>query len=158
LALAPCPATRIDGHTLYEALEQAQILSNVRPEIAVVDRGYRGAEVDGIRILRSGQKRGVTRVIKAMIRRRSAIEPAIGHMKADGKLDRNWLKGTLGDALHAVLCGAGHNIRLILRKLRLLLPGFFAPYISSSSPHHFAEALGEPAEGIIQGRLIIKIE
>ena len=87
------PGNPYDGHTLYEALEQAQILSNVRPEIAVVDRGYRGAEVDGIRILRSGQKRGVTRVIKAMIRRRSAIEPAIGHMKADGKLDRNWLKG-----------------------------------------------------------------
>jgi IS5 family transposase len=55
-----------------------------------------------------------------MIRRRSAIEPAIGHMKADGKLDRNWLKGALGDAIHAVLCGAGYNLRMILRKLRLL--------------------------------------
>ncbi len=40
-------------------------------------------------------------------------------MKSDGKLDRNWLKGTLGDAIHAVLCGAGHNLRMILRKLRL---------------------------------------
>ena len=39
-------------------------------------------------------------------------------MKTDGKLDRNWLKGALGDALHAVLCGAGHNIRLLLRRLR----------------------------------------
>ncbi|MGF6292594.1 IS5 family transposase [Paraburkholderia youngii] len=55
-----------------------------------------------------------------MIRRRSAIEPAIGHMKTDGKLDRNWLKGALGDAMHAVMCGAGHNLRMILRKLRLL--------------------------------------
>ncbi len=54
-----------------------------------------------------------------MIRRRSAIEPVIGHMKAEGKLDRNWLKGALGDAIHAVLCGAGHNLRMILRKLRL---------------------------------------
>lgn len=40
-------------------------------------------------------------------------------MKADGKLDRNWLKGALGDAMHAVLCGAGHNLRMILRRLRL---------------------------------------
>jgi IS5 family transposase len=40
-------------------------------------------------------------------------------MKADGKLDRNWLKGALGDALHAVLCGAGHNLRLIINNLRL---------------------------------------
>jgi IS5 family transposase len=54
-----------------------------------------------------------------MIKRRSAIEPTIGHMKTDGRLGRNWLKGALGDALHAVLCGAGHNVRLLLRALRL---------------------------------------
>jgi IS5 family transposase len=45
-----------------------------------------------------------------MIKRRSAIKPASGHMKNDGKLGRNWLKGPLGDAMNAVLCGAGHNI------------------------------------------------
>ena len=39
----------------------------------------------------------------------------------DGRLGRNPLKGALEDALHAVLCGAGHNIRLLLKKLRLLL-------------------------------------
>ncbi len=49
-----------------------------------------------------------------------SIEPTIGHMKTDGRLDRSPLKGTLGDALHAVLCGAGHNIRLLLKKLMLL--------------------------------------
>ena len=54
-----------------------------------------------------------------MIKRRSAIEPTIGHMKTDGRLDRNPLKGALGDALHAVLCGAGHNIRLMLNKLHI---------------------------------------
>ena len=50
---------------------------------------------------------------------RSAIEPAIGHMKIDGRLNRNPLKGALGDALHAVMCGVGHNMRKLLRKLRL---------------------------------------
>ena len=59
--------------------------------------------------------------MKAMIKRRSAIEPTIGHMKSDGRLDRNPLKGALGDALHAVLCGAGHNIRLLLSLLRLFV-------------------------------------
>ena len=54
-----------------------------------------------------------------MIKRRSAIEPTIGHMKSDDRLGRNWLKGALGDAMHAVLCGAGHNLRIILKKLRL---------------------------------------
>jgi hypothetical protein len=53
-----------------------------------------------------------------MIQRRSAIEPTIGHMKSNGKLDRNWLKGALGDAIHAVLCGAEHNLRLINNKLK----------------------------------------
>lgn len=55
-----------------------------------------------------------------MIKRRSAIEPTIGHMKTDGRLGRNPLKGAIGDALHAVLCGAGHNIRLLIKKLALL--------------------------------------
>lgn len=59
-----------------------------------------------------------------MIKRRSAIEPAIGHMKMDGRMDRNPLKGALGDALHAVMCGAGHNLRLILAALRLLRARF----------------------------------
>ena len=120
------PGRPYDGHTLYEALEQASIVGDCRIDTAVVDKGYRGADVPGVRILRSGQRRGVTRGLKAMIRRRSAIEPTIGHMKTDGKLDRNWLKGALGDALHAVLCGAGHNIRLLLRRLQRRLRRFCA--------------------------------
>jgi IS5 family transposase len=51
------------------------------------------------------------------LRRRSAIEAIIGHMELDGKLARNHLKGAVGDAIHALLCGAGHNLRLILRHL-----------------------------------------
>ncbi|CBW77415.1 Transposase (plasmid) [Mycetohabitans rhizoxinica HKI 454] len=113
------PGNPYDGHTLVEALEQAAILSEVQPQIAVVDRGYKGVAIDGVKIYHPGLRRGITRGLCTMIRRRSAIEPAIGHMKSDGKLDRNWLKGVLGDAIHAVLCGAGHNLRMILRKLRL---------------------------------------
>jgi IS5 family transposase len=109
-----------DGHTLAETIEQVGILAEQAPKTVIVDRGYRGVEVDGVRILRAGQKRGITRTLHAMIERRSAIEPTIGHMKTDGRLARNWLKGELGDALHAVLRGAGHNIRLLLKKRRLL--------------------------------------
>ena len=86
----------------------------------MVDKGYRGVNVEGVRILRSGQKRGITCSLRAMVRRRSAIEPTIGHMKTDGRLARNPLKGALGDAIHAVMCGAGHNLRLIIAKLRQL--------------------------------------
>jgi transposase, IS5 family len=113
------PGNPYDGHTLAEALEQAAILSDAKPEVAFVDRGYKGVAVEGVNIYHPGLRRGITRGLRALIRRRSAIEPAIGHMKADGKLNRNWLKSALGDAIHAVLCGAGHNLRMILRRLRL---------------------------------------
>src|ERR1700749_1095740 len=92
----------------------------------------RGGAIDGVKIYHPGLRRGITRSLRAMIRRRSAIEPAIGHMKSDGKLGRNWLKGALGDALHAVLCGAGHNLRMILRKLRLLYAFVFAALFNLS--------------------------
>ena len=114
------PDNPYDGHTLAEALEQAAILSDATPEIAIVDRGYKWVEVDGVKIYHPGLRRGITRGLRAMIRRRRAIEPAIGHMKTDGKLDRNWLKRALGDAIHALLCGADHNLRTILRRRRLL--------------------------------------
>ena len=62
---------------------------------------------------------------------RSAIEPVIGHMKTDGRLARCALKGTLGDALHAVLCGCGHNIRMILAHLRALVAEILAALIAA---------------------------
>jgi IS5 family transposase len=114
------PGNPWDGHTLDETIEQVSILADHKPSIAIVDKGYQGVTVDGVQILRSGQRRGVTQTMKKMIKRRSAIEPTIGHMKMDGRLAGNPLKGALGDALHAVMCGAGHNIRLLLKKLRLL--------------------------------------
>lgn len=120
------PGNPYDGHTLEEAIEQASILAEQRPKIVIVDKGYRGATLENIQILRSGQRKGVTKALKRMILRRSSIEPTIGHMKMDGRLDRNPLKGELGDALHAVLCGAGHNIRLLLKKLRLFCPPFLS--------------------------------
>ncbi len=128
------PGNPYDGHTLAEALEQAAILSDVTPEVAIVDRGYKGIAIEGVKIYHSGMRRGITRTLSAIIKRRSAIEPTIGHMKADGKLGRNWLKGALGDAMHAVLCGAGHNLRMILRKLRL----FYAFLLSVLFRHTFA--------------------
>ena len=89
--------------------------------MAFVDRGYRGHGVENVKVFISGARRGVTRTIARLLRRRSAIEPMIGHMKNDGRLTRCSLKGTEGDALFAVLCGCGHNIRMILRHLKAVL-------------------------------------
>jgi IS5 family transposase len=112
------PGTPYDGHTLAETLEQAEILSGVAAKRCYVDRGYKGVEIPGVQIFRSGQKRGVnTKTLKRELKRRSAIEAVIGHMKTDGRMDRCRLKGALGDALNAVLVAAGHNIRLLLRAM-----------------------------------------
>lgn len=112
------PGNPFDGHTLASALKQIERISGVVPDRCYVDRGYRGHDVESSSVFISGQRRGVTPTIKKELRRRSAIEPVIGHMKEDGKLGRNWLKGSIGDKINALLCGAGHNIRIILRKLR----------------------------------------
>ena len=63
----------------------------------------------------------MTATIRASSGDGSAIEPVIGHMKTDGRLDRNFLAGVRGDAINALLCGAGYNLRLILNYLRRLL-------------------------------------
>jgi IS5 family transposase len=122
------PGNPYDGHTLREALEQVEILTETRPKRAFVDRGYRGHGVTTTAVYIAGQKRGMTPALLRDLRRRSAIEPAIGHMKTDGRLARCALQGTIGDALHAVLCGCGHNIRMILAHLRALWAEILAAF------------------------------
>ena len=133
-----------DGHTLREALEQVEILTDTRPRRAFVDRGYRGHGVETADVFISGQRRGMTPALKRDLRRRSAIEPTIGHMKTDGRLARCPLKGTLGDALHAVLCGCGHNIRLILAHLRALAALILRLLIRAIAAHTPARSATEP--------------
>lgn len=135
------PGNPYDGHTLHLALEQAAVLTQQQPKEVFVDLGYRGATVPaGVKVYHRKLRRGITTRLKRDIRRRSAIEPVIGHMKNDGRLRRNWLQGTEGDAFHAILCGCGHNLRMILRKLRLLLVLIFLrldwPSINDDRTNH----------------------
>ncbi len=111
-----------DGHTLKAAVETAQAWTGVTAKRIYVDKGYRGHGLDRFKVWRSGNK-APTAAIRRELRRRSAIEPVIGHMKSDGRLDRNFLMGRQGDRINAILCGAGHNFRLLLRWLE----DFFAP-------------------------------
>lgn len=113
------PGSPYDGHTLQDSLEQVARLTGVVPRQAFVDRGYRGHDADRLTVWIAGAKRGVTAAILKKLKRRNAIEPVIGHMKNDGRLARNFLKGAAGDAMNALLCGAGHNLRKILRHLAL---------------------------------------
>ena len=115
------PGNPYDGHTLPDTLQLVETLTGSCPSLAVVDRGYRGHGARGTTGLVSGTRRGLRPRLRKLLRRRSATEPEIGHMKSDGRLARCALKGTIGDALYAVLRGCGHNIRKILAHLRALL-------------------------------------
>ena len=108
-----------DGHTLNTVTQNMIGITGIEPERIYVDRGYRGHDYPNKhRVYRSGQKRGVFGVIKKELRRRSVIEPVIGHLKSDGRLGRNYLKGTLGDQQNSLLTAVGHNFRLLLKWLR----------------------------------------
>ena len=116
------PGNPYDGHTLAGQIEQTTTLLEgigSRPTTAIVDLGYRGVdqEVPGIEVIHRGKAKRLTAQQKGWLRRRQAIEPVIGHAKADHRMDRCWLKGAEGDALHAVLCAAGFNIRWLMRAI-----------------------------------------
>ena len=116
------PGNPYDGHTLVDVIDETEALTGCPIERAYVGKGYRGHKTSRpMRVFISGQKRGVQGVIKRELRRRCGIEPIIGHMKEDGHLGHNFLKGRHGDQNNAVLCAIGHNLRLVLRRLGLLL-------------------------------------
>ncbi|GHE00870.1 IS5 family transposase [Allgaiera indica] len=125
------PGNPYDGHTLGESLEQVETLTDRKISLAVVDRGYRGHGVETTKVLISGTRKGITPALAKLLKRRSAIEPEIGHMKSDGRLARCPLKGTIGDAIFAVLCGCGHNIRKILAHLRAIITAILTAVLAA---------------------------
>ena len=121
------PGNPYDGHTLKAVIEETEALTGREIERIYVDKGYVGHDTPKpYRVYRSGQKRGVHGQIRRELRRRSAIEPVIGHCKTDGHLGRNFLKGRDGDHINAVMSAVGYNFRLILKWFRALLCKFIA--------------------------------
>ena len=120
LSCQALPENQYDGHTLKSALQKAEEIAQTAIEQAFVDKGYKGHNVEDQQVYISGQRKGMTKTLKKYLKRRSAIEPHIGHMKTEGKMRRNYLKGTIGDAFNALLCAIGHNMRLIWRHIRKL--------------------------------------
>ena len=86
------------------------------------------------RVYIAGQKRRVTDALKRELRRRSAVEPVIGHAKADHRLGRNFLKGAHGDAANAVLAAAGYNFRRLLAWLAALWRALIAAILAQAKP------------------------
>ncbi len=118
------PGNPYDGHTLAEQLEQSSILlqdlpGTPQPKTILVDLGFRGVdvEVSSVHLIHRGKHKTLTSTQRRWLKRRQAIEPIIGHVKHDHGMRRCWLKGQTGDALHAVLCATGYNLRWLLRAI-----------------------------------------
>jgi IS5 family transposase len=109
-----------DGHTLAATLAATENVTGVAVTDAYVDKGYRGHDYTGEAMVhRAGQsQRNTTRAERKRRRRRSAIEPKIGHLKSDHRMDRCFLARLTGDAINAVLAAAGANLRKLLGLLR----------------------------------------
>ena len=118
------PGNPYDGHTLAAIIpDMEKTIGNEIGRI-LADAGYRGHNAPDshkFRVFTAGQKRRVTPAIKRQMRRRSAIEPVIGHIKAEHRMGRNYLAGEQGDAVNAILAAAGYNFSLLLNWFRQLL-------------------------------------
>jgi len=137
LGIRSVPGLPYDDHTLKDQIAQVERLTGTPVKRAYVDKGYRGHGLTSPDIHVTQSKAPRTPTIKRELRRRSAIEPVIGHTKSDGLLERNHLAGARGDAINAILVGAGHNIRLLLAWLRTFLSfilAFIATTLSQPRP------------------------
>ena len=116
------PGNPYDGNTLAQMLEQAERLSGVKPQHAYCDLGYRGHDYKGecdVQVVNRFRKRK-PRAILRWWKRRSAIEPVIGHVKSDHYMERNMLAGAEGDKLNAMFAAVGFNLVKLMRGLKRL--------------------------------------
>ncbi len=128
------PGNPYDGHTLKAQIEQVQRLYIKKEHLKTVhvDMGYRGHDYAGpAEVLVDRRGRGtIPKHIWRWMKRRAAVEPTIGHLKNDYRLERSRLKGVAGDKLNALFSAAAMNLKkllgfflaCLLRLLAALLP------------------------------------
>jgi IS5 family transposase len=123
------PGNPYDGHTLGIVIPEIETSIGASLTRIVADAGYRGHNAPKdkqFKVYVAGQKGGLSAAIKRAFRRRSAVEPVIGHLKNEHRMNRNHLAGSHGDAANAVLAAAGYNFRLLFLWISLLCAWFIA--------------------------------
>jgi len=143
------PGNPFDGHILSAQIEQTtNLLQDLgrSPKQAIVDLGFRGVDADnpGIEIIHRGKYKTLTSQQRRWLKRRQAIEPMIGHTKSDNRMDRCWLPGAIGDALHALSCAAGYNIRWLMRAIVRLAAKRFSCALSELAVYARISAICSP--------------
>jgi len=127
-----------DGHTLPEQLEQIKRLSGMTVKNALVDRGYRGRKwIDDTKVEIPGTGKPTDsyytkQKARKKFCRRAGIEPVIGHIKQDHRMQRNYLKGTLGDAINTMLAAAGYNLKHWLNKVIFVFKSIYELLIAET--------------------------
>lgn len=123
-----------DGHTLEEVIKQTTKLVGQSPTHAFVDRGYQGKNLSGttnVERPKPPKKTDTTykkNKARKHFRRRAAIEPKIGHLKSDHRVDINYLKGFAGDAINFILAASAFNFKMLMKKLKKNIFGLFKNY------------------------------
>jgi len=127
------PGNPYDGHTLAVVLPEMETQIGATIARVVADRGYRGHNAPPeyrFQVYTAGQKRRVTPQIKREFKRRAAVEPVIGHLKAEHRMGCNHLAHRAGDAINAMLAAVGYNFHILLRWLSLLLRATLAAQLA----------------------------
>lgn len=120
-----------DSNTIEPLINQAERLLQYKPEEVVYDRGGRGkSEINGVRISTPGKplkkdSEYVKKTKRKKFRRRAAIEPLIGHLKKEFRMEQNYLHGENSPKINALLAAAAWNLKLLMRKLKIELQNFF---------------------------------
>jgi hypothetical protein len=124
---------KVERVTLGPVVAGMEKLTGVEVRRIHVDKGYRGHSYGNkFRIWTSGQVRRVAKTIRREMRRRVAVEPVIGHVKAEHRTERNHLKGHEGDRANAVVVAAGYNFSLLLRWFEALLRALIAALLRAA--------------------------
>jgi len=119
-----------DGTTLAPTLEHTESVLDRPAPIAMVDREYRGQrQIGATRIIVPGQNKLKSESERRRLRKpchsRAYIEPIIGHVKSDCRMQRNYLSGHVGDELNTLLPATGFNLRKLLRQYPKILLSLF---------------------------------
>lgn len=120
-----------DGHTLKPTLEQVERLTGRMPKRVKVDRGYRGNKQIGSSevLIPSSLSKSMSyyrrRKLSERLKKRAGIEPIIGHLKADHRLNRNFYKGVVGDNINIMLAAAAFNFKRVMNKWKKKISHFF---------------------------------
>ena len=132
-----------DSKTIEPLLKQVQSNIGYTPEEVIYDRGGKGIKQIGNTKISTPDYRPLKRDTvyqkrnkRKKFRRRAAIEPVIGHLKTDFRMNQNYLWGENSPQINAFLAATGWNLKKMMKQLKSeseILLRYILKYIFQSS-------------------------